>query len=165
MPFARPSRSPRSPILGLRLAESFPCAGAEWCPQRQPLALGHRADRLALVKADGRENPPAAHVAPLSLAQEHVSDRHALELPRVEQDHIGGAQMPVGDAPLELGAGLAYPVGAREGLVALPGLDVDRRRVHLASNCRVGGYIIRPTRATAIGNLRRTSVWWRRPAR
>src|SRR3954451_5719904 len=116
-------RCSRSPPSTIGLLEA--CASAELCGQRQPLALGHRADRLALRKACGIEQPPAAHIAPLSLAHEHIGDRHALDIPWVAQDYLCGRYLAVGDTPLELGAGEADPVGAGEGLDALRRLDVD----------------------------------------
>src|SRR4051794_12661918 len=148
MPCGPPLRWPRSPFrCSLRSAESLrysrsPPIGAgslgawgwvESCSQRHPLALGHRADRLALLKSHGGEHPPAAHGAPASLAHEQIGDRHAADLPWVEQDHLRGAHMPVGDAALELGPCMAYPVGARKGIDALPRRDIDRPRVQVTS--------------------------------
>src|SRR5207247_7043088 len=114
---------------------------------RQPLALGHRADRLALLKAHADEQPPAAHVAPVSLADEHISDRHRLDLPWVEQDYLRGAHIAIGDAPLELGPGLAYAVGAAERVDALPGLDVDHPGFHLTSKL-LRGWLRHPSHAS-----------------
>src|SRR4051794_8085913 len=111
-------RCSRSPPSGIGLLGG--CASAELRGQRQPLALCHRADRLARRKACGIEQPPAAHLAPLSLAHEHIGDRHALDIPWVAQDYLCGAYLAVRDTPLDVGAGEAGPVGAGEGLDALP---------------------------------------------
>src|SRR5829696_9413033 len=83
-----------------RCGESALGCDAEACGERAPLALGHRADRLALFKPGRQEQPSAPHPAPMSLAGQYVTHRHAFDLPRVEQDHLGGADTPVGDAPL-----------------------------------------------------------------
>jgi len=65
-----------------------------------------------------------------------IADRHGLCLPAMEQDRLGGAHTPAGDLPLELRPGYAYPIGARESVEALVGLDDHRRRIHVTSNHR-----------------------------
>ena len=55
-------------------------------------------------------------IAPAPLAEQEVADRHALRLPRAAEDHFRDGHVPVGDPPLELGAGEPYAVGALQGL-------------------------------------------------
>src|SRR4051794_472389 len=115
--------------------------GAEAGGQRDPLAFCHRADRLCLLHAQRREEPAAAQGAPVPLTGQDVADRHALPLPLVEQDHLGGAQIAVGDALLERGPGMPYPVGARERIEALIAPAVTSPRVHLGTSNSWRGWL------------------------
>jgi hypothetical protein len=49
----------------------------------------------------------------VALARKDVADAHARDLPLVKQDHLRGAQIALGDSPLEVGADVPYAIRAR----------------------------------------------------
>jgi hypothetical protein len=81
---------------------------------RYALTRGHRTDALVVADGHRQQELVAAFPAPLALAEQNLGDRHALELPAVAQDNLGGCELTACDSPLDERARPADPIGALE---------------------------------------------------
>ena len=86
-------------------------AAVQLLGEKVTLALGQRADRLDLAHAVALEELAAPRAAPASLRHEQLSDRPPAGRVGAFEDHVGGGDLAVGDASLELGASQANRVG------------------------------------------------------
>src|SRR5215207_5021435 len=93
------------------------------------LTRGHRTDALVVADGHGQQKRVAAFPAPSTLAEQNLGDRHALDLPAVAEDNLGGCQVTACDSPLDECARPPDLIGALECPRMLR-TTATRRRIH-----------------------------------